>query len=95
MKKFLLIAVAFLAGIVVVTAQNKKEVSQLRQFLQQTSARGDANYIRLRLSLNNPASWSGVVWGSDGRVTSIDWNDKELAGSIDLSGFSSLQNLII
>ena len=93
MKRILLIAVAILAGIAAVTAQNKKEVSQLRQFLQQTSAHGDANYIRLRLSLNNPASWSGVVWGSDGRVVSIEWGDKKLAGSINLSGFTSLKKV--
>ena len=58
----------------------------MQSFLQQKSAKGDANYIRLGITdIKNPAMWKGVVW-SDGRAISIDWKDKELAGELDLNG---------
>ena len=71
----------------------KNEVKQLQSFLQQKSARGDFNADRLEIvSLNTPATWKGVVW-NNGRVVSIDWQGKDLAGELNLNGFAAIQKI--
>lgn len=75
--------------------KQSKRGKTVAKFLQQKSAKGDANYIRLGITdIKNPAMWKGVVW-SDGRAISIDWKDKELAGELDLNGFTALQKSIV
>ena len=94
MKRVLLI-VALVLGSTVLFAQkyNKNEVKQLQSFLQQKSAKGDSNADRLEIvSINTPAAWKGVTW-NNGRVVSIDWQDKDLAGDINLNGFSAMQKV--
>ena len=93
-RVFIMLAVVLgSAGMLFAQKSNQKEVKQLQNFLQQTSAKGDANYIRLGITdIQNPATWKGVVW-SDGRAISIEWKDKELAGELDLTGFTALQKL--
>ena len=95
MKKILFIVASIFATLPVLAAPNKKEVNQLKQFLQATSARGDANYIRLGIVINDPESWRGVVWNNNGNITSIEWRDRELAGSLNVSNFTALQRLDI
>ena len=93
-RVFIMLAVVLgSAGMLFAQKSNQKEVKQLQNFLQQTSAKGDANYIRLGITdIQNPATWKGVVW-SDGRAISIEWKDKELAGELDLTGFTALQKV--
>ncbi|MFR5541206.1 MAG: hypothetical protein ACLTID_09870 [Barnesiella sp.] len=94
MKRVLLL-IALAMGSLIVFAQkpNKNEVKKLQNFLQQTSAKGDANYQRLGIaSLNSPETWTGVVW-SNGRVVSIDWKDKDLSGNLDVDGFTALRSM--
>ena len=81
MKRMMLLTATILCvAIATLAAPNKKEVNQLKQFLQATSARGDANYIRLGIVINDPESWRGVVWNNNGNITSIEWRDRELSG---------------
>ena len=93
-RVFIMLAIVLgSAGLLFAQKSNQKEVKQLQSFLQQKSAKGDANYIRLGITdIKNPAMWKGVVW-SDGRAISIDWKDKELAGELDLNGFTALQKV--
>ena len=76
-RVFIMLAIVLgSAGLLFAQKSNQKEVKQLQSFLQQKSAKGDANYIRLGITdIKNPAMWKGVVW-SDGRAISIDWKDK-------------------
>ena len=73
-RVFIMLAIVLgSAGLLFAQKSNQKEVKQLQSFLQQKSAKGDANYIRLGITdIKNPAMWKGVVW-SDGRAISIDW----------------------
>ena len=71
-RVFIMLAIVLgSAGLLFAQKSNQKEVKQLQSFLQQKSAKGDANYIRLGITdIKNPAMWKGVVW-SDGRAISI------------------------
>lgn len=66
------------------------EVEKLRIFAQQ----GD-NLKNLGWDLEDASKWNGVKWSDNdqSRVISIDLSYKGLAGELDVSGFSDLQNL--
>ena len=85
MKKALLI-IAVVLGSMTAFAQNldKNEAKQLKAFL----AEGH-NASALKASPNSVASIEGVSV-SNGHVTAIQWKDKKLTGSLDLSGFKAL-----
>ncbi|MDE6081062.1 MAG: hypothetical protein K2F70_02170, partial [Muribaculaceae bacterium] len=91
MKKAVLV-IAIMLGSLVAFAQkvDKKEVAQLKAFLSQPAQENGTNAQALRIAdLNSPATWEGVKI-ADGHVTEIDWKDKKLAGSLDLSNFVAL-----
>ena len=93
MKRVLFTMGMLLLGSVVLFAQkpNKMEVRNLQSFLQQKSARGDTNADRLEISsINSPMTWKGVVW-NNGQVQEINWKDKDLAGELNVKGFTALQ----
>ncbi len=73
----------------VVEQYNADEVAKLTAFANQ-----DDNLTKLGWNLDDPGSWNGINWLSDEenekRVKDIDLADKELSGSLDASGFSSL-----
>lgn len=95
MKRVLFTMGMLLLGSVVLFAQkpNKMEVRNLQSFLQQKSARGDTNADRLEISsINSPMTWKGVVW-NNGQVQEINWKDKDLAGELNVKGFTALQKL--
>ena len=93
-RVFIMLAIVLgSAGLLFAQKSNQKEVKQLQSFLQQKSAKGDANYIRLGITdIKNPEMWKGVVC-SDGRAISIDWKEKEMAGELDLDDFTALQKV--
>ena len=93
MKRILLAATVILFSLAINAAPNKKEVTQLKAFLQSQSAHGKPNYMLLSVPLDNPAAWRGVTWNGDGRVTAIDWHDHKLSGQLNLAGFVALQTL--
>ena len=73
------------------------ETAQLRAFLRQNTAdEGRKNFQQLGIADTNAIDWAtvtGLTWGPGGRLTAIIWNDKYLAGDLDLSGFDSLRVL--
>ena len=73
------------------------ETAQLRAFLRQNAAdEGRKNFQQLGIADTNAIDWAtvtGLTWGPGGRLTAIIWNDKYLAGDLDLSGFDSLRVL--
>lgn len=94
MKKAI-IMLAVILGCMSASAQqvNKNELKQLQAFLTQNSEKEGTNAQALGISdLKNPASWEGVKV-ENGHVTSIEWKDKKLAGTLNLSGFTALQSL--
>ena len=93
--KRLLLTTALVLGSAVLFAQNydKGEVKRLMNFLQQPSAKGDTNAARLEIpSINSPSTWKGVTW-ENGHVATIKWDNKDLAGMLDVSGFSGLTSI--
>ena len=89
MKKALLM-IALMLGSVTAFAQNKNEVKQLQAFLSQPAEKGGTNATALKITdIKSPATWEGVTV-ANGRVTAIEWKDKHLAGTLDLSGFTAL-----
>lgn len=92
-KAALLITLAL--GCVGVFAQkpNKSELKQLQSFLAQPAEKDGTNADVLKISdLKDPSTWEGVTM-ENGRITSINWKDKHLAGNLDLSGFTALQKV--
>ena len=80
------------------------DFTKLQIFLNLPSAEaGESNgkQINDAYDANDPGTWTGVSWDAQTpkRVASIgefgEWTYKSLAGSLDLSGFSALENLII
>ena len=83
---------ALVLGCTSAFAQNiaKNELKQLQSFLAQPAQKEATNAKALKISnINSPATWEGVTV-ANGHVTAIDWKDKGLAGTLDLSGFSAL-----
>ena len=74
---------------------NKAELKSLQQFLSQPAAEASTNAEALKITnLNDPSTWKGIKT-DNGRITEIDWSGHKLAGSLNLSGFTSLQKLNI
>jgi len=71
------------------------DFSKLQAFLNQTSSNGIAKngaVINAAYNDDDPATWTGVLWTDDEvkRVQEINWAFKHIAGSLDVSNFSSL-----
>lgn len=95
----MLVAMVCLASALRLAGQSfhADEIKKLKTFLRQKSAvAGKANYEQLGVADTNAINWAalpGLTWGDDGRLTAIKWDSKQLAGSLDLSGFTSLREL--
>ena len=79
-------------GCMTVFAQkvDKKEMKQLQAFLSQPAEKDGTNAQALKIvDMNAPSTWEGVTV-ANGHVTAIEWKDKKLGGSLDLSNFSAL-----
>ena len=62
----------------------------MKAFLQSPGVDDATNAAALKITnFNDPASWEGVQV-ENGRIVSIDWKGKRLAGNLDLSGFKAL-----
>ena len=94
MKKFAFLFTLLLGSMMVFAQKpNKAELKQLQAFMAQTSEKGVTNAQALNISdLSNPSTWEGVKM-DNGRVTSIDWKGKKLAGQLNLAGFNFLQKV--
>ena len=74
---------------------NSGDVAKIRAFLVQNSAvSGQTNAQVLNYNPDDPSTWGEVAWDS-GRMQSILWEECSLAGSLDLSGLTSLQELYL
>ena len=71
---------------------SKNEAKSLQAFINQPAAKGGNNGQALGFAGGNVASLPGITI-SDGHVTEIKWDNKELAGSLDLTNFPSLQKI--
>lgn len=74
---------------------NNNDYSKLQTFLNEPSAiDGKTNGQALNdlYDKDNPSTWTGVTWNADNpiSVASIDWKNKNLAGDLNLNGFTSL-----
>lgn len=67
---------------------DEMQISVLKDF-----ANTDDNLSVLGWDLDDPSSWSGIEWNSDGKVSSIDFDSLGLSGKLDLTAFSSLETL--
>lgn len=98
-RALLLVGTICLAGAMSLVGQSfhAGETAKLKAFLQKKSAEeGKMNYQQLGIADTSAIDWAtmaGLTWGADGRLTSIKWDDKFLAGDLDLSGFDSLREL--
>ena len=98
-------AITLLAAIVCLTSAmrlagqsfNAGETTKLRAFLRMKSGvEGKLNYEQLGIADTNAINWAtvtGLTWGADGRLQAMLWNEKQLGGELDLSGFTSLRTL--
>ncbi|MDE5658646.1 MAG: hypothetical protein K2I25_06370, partial [Muribaculaceae bacterium] len=94
MKKAVLL-IALMIGCTGAFAQkiDKSELKQLQAFLSQPGERDATNAQALKINdTKAPATWEGVTV-ENGHVTKIEWKDKHLAGTLDLSGFDALQEV--
>ena len=94
MKKVFLM-ITLMLGCMTVFAQkiDKNEAKQLKAFLSQPAEKDATNAAALKVTdLNNIAGIEGVKV-ENGHVTSIEWGDKHLAGTLDVSGFTALKKL--
>lgn len=83
---------ALMVGCMSASAQkiDKNELKQLQVFLSQPGEKSATNAEALKISdVKSPATWEGVTI-ANGHVTAIEWADKHLAGTLDLSGFDAL-----
>ena len=95
MKKQLLLLSVCLLSVASVFAQkiNKSELRALQAFLNQPAVVASTNAQALKISdLNNPGSWEGIKI-EKGQIAEINWAGKNLAGELDLSGFTNLQKV--
>lgn len=71
----------------------KNEANQLKAFLTQSAEKEGTNAHALKVTdINNPGSIEGITV-ENGHVTAIEWKDKKVAGSLDVSGFKALKKL--
>ena len=91
MKKALLMIALMLSSVVAFAQKpDKNEVKQLQNFLSQPAEKGGTNAQALKITnLSAPSTWEGVTV-ENGKITAIQWKDKHLAGTLNLSGFSAL-----
>ena len=83
---------ALMVGCMSASAQkiDKNELKQLQVFLSQPGEKSATNAEALKISdVKSPATWEGGTI-ANGHVTAIEWADKHLAGTLDLSGFDAL-----
>lgn len=95
MKKALLM-ITLMLGCMTVFAQkiDKNEAKQIKAFLAQPAEKDGTNANVLKVTdVNNIAAIEGIQV-ENGHVTAIEWKDKKLAGSLDLSGFDALKKLM-
>lgn len=71
---------------------SKNEAKSLQAFIEQPAAKGGNNGAALGFAGGNVAALPGITV-SDGHVTEIKWNNKDLGGTLDLSKFPALQKL--
>ena len=89
MKKAILM-ITLMLGCMTVFAQkiDKNELKQLKAFLSMPAEKDGTNAQALKITdLNAPSTWEGVTI-ENGRVKSIEWKDKHLAGDLSLTGFT-------
>ena len=67
---------------------SQSETELLKQFVLSFD-----NNEKLGWDLDNPQSWNGVEWSTDGHIKSIDFTYKWLTGELDCSAFTELENL--
>ena len=94
MKKTITILAILLAAGGTAYAQNlaKAEAKSLSTFLSMPAAKGGTNAEALRMTGQNPASCPGIKI-ENGHVVEIDWSKHNLAGTLDLTAFTSLTNV--
>ena len=90
--------VLFLASLLAFTcgwSQNlsKSESKSLQAFMSQTSVKGGSNADALGFTGGNLAGVPGVTVSADGHITAIDWQNKNLAGDLNLSNVPQLQKI--
>ncbi|MCM1567076.1 MAG: LPXTG cell wall anchor domain-containing protein, partial [Dehalobacter sp.] len=77
---------------------NASDFNKIRNFLLKTSATaGVTNGAVMNASFDadDPETWSNVLWSDEGRVVYINWFDRGLAGSFDMSGLTGLTSIDI
>ncbi|NMC57696.1 MAG: hypothetical protein GYA50_10795, partial [Eubacteriaceae bacterium] len=77
---------------------NLNDYLQIQRFLNMQSSISDLSNGQCLNGLYNqfdPSTWTGITWseGSDKRAVAIGWNNKALAGELDLSGCDALQSV--
>ena len=77
---------------------NTHDLACLQTFLEQTDANGVKNGTKLNANYdeNDLSTWSGVTWeesNGENRVTMINWVEKQLVGSLDVSECTALRYL--
>ena len=91
--------ILFLASVMALSCawgQNlsKNEAKSLEAFMNQPAAKGGNNGQALGYAGGGISNLPGITV-SNGHVTEIKWNNKDLAGTLDLSGFPALQKVDI
>lgn len=100
MKKVIWIGLFLCCGMMLAVAQtlNVSETAKLKLFLASESAEpGKKNYQQLGVQNLETIDWTkvnGLVWNANGRLDSIKWNDKQLGGSLDISGFTEIRYIL-
>ena len=95
MKRTLYTLVALILCIGGMSAKktNGGELASLQAFLQQPALEAATNAEALGITnLGNPASWEGVKV-ENGHVTEIKWDNKKLAGQLNLADMPMLSSL--
>ena len=93
MKKIALVLAIALSSAAGFAQINKGELKQLQNFLSQPGKEAPTNAEALRISnVKDPSTWEGITIVGN-HVTKIDWKDKKIAGTLDLSGFSELTSV--
>lgn len=73
------------------------DFDKLQAFLDQPSAvsgKTNGQAINDAYDRNDPTTWTGVAWSS-GKVFSINWWTKSIAGTLDISGLTSMWKLTV
>lgn len=93
MKKIALVLAVALSSAASFAQINKGELKQLQNFLSQPAKEAATNAEALHITnVKDPSTWEGVTVTGN-RVTKIDWKDKKIAGTLDLSGFTALTSV--